>query len=256
MQYRELRTKDEIFSVIKDHFYEADLTKAPPLFHGTDESLIEMTQEEREVINKACETVMFSVLDQINKHPDVHLDGEWHSMDYKSTLFKAFMQSHDDHGYSIDAYNFALRRRLKVSTYQYGDFYVTDFPERAIGYSREAWIYGETGWVANRLVEGAKEAGIDLPADPEFIEAYKVFERRKQRSKSRVVLVITDCDTSRLSTEGDAILNKRKLYSLKTAGVGHSYRLSFPWQDTDGIYMVKEEYYEELEKAWDSYLNS
>lgn len=248
---RELRTEEEILTVLKDHFHKEDLMKAPPLYHGTDESVVALTRKEREDINKACETVMYSVLDQIIKRQEVNFDNpEYPSIDMRSPMYTAFVQSIDNYGSSYEAYYFALRRRNDEPKFQYGDFYVSTWADRAMGYSREAWIYGETGWIANRLVEGAKEVGIALPTDPEFIEAYKIFDERKQRKKSPVVLIITDCDISRVFTEVGTELDIYDRERLKSPGVGDSYRLSYPEKNTDGIYMVKEEHYPELKKAW------
>ncbi len=249
MQYKELRTEEEIYKVLKDHFHEEDPTKAPPLYHGTDESLIALTRKEREDINKACETVMYSVFDQIIKRPEVYFDNpEYPDIDMRSAMYTAFVQSIDNYGSSYLAYRFALNRRNEVPKYQYGDFYVATWADRAIDYSLEAWIYGETGWITNRLVEGAKEVGIALPTDPEFIEAYKIFDERKQQKKSPVVLIITDCDISRVFMEYGAELDLFEREILKDPGADDSYRLSYPEKITDGVYMVKEEHYPELKR--------
>ncbi len=61
---------------------------------------------------------------------------------------------------------FAAKARLSGSKrYNYSDFYISSDPSIAIGYSKEAWIYGETGQITNRLAEPINELGLLLPDD-------------------------------------------------------------------------------------------
>ena len=188
MKTKKLQSVDEIFRVIEKNWNDNDNTMLPPMFHGTDASLISLAKSERDQLNTACETVIFELLKLFKANS------------IKSTD-KRLMNSRDSYGNSSDAFIKAEGRLNKSPLYSYGDFYVTNNPQRAIGYSKEAWIYGETGWVANRLIEGSWALGLKLPDDTSFNYAMQLLDKRKQREKAPIVLMFINRTSSELRNE-------------------------------------------------------
>lgn len=245
-----LQTKEEIQHTICEHWFEHDDTKLPPLFHGTDSSLIGISKQDREQINYACEKIIFDIYALLKSEGISIID-------------KRLMNSRDSYSTSADAYAAAGGRVNNSPLYRYGDFYVTNDPQIAVGYSKEAWILGETGRVANRLVEGAEAVGIELPREDEFINAIKLFDERKSLKKNPVVLMITDCDSSEIYSLGGENIKKRDetdflgfIHGLKELTSMYSYQLSRKTLEKDAtFFMVEAKHYTELINAWREYEN-
>ena len=248
MSYVELQTKEEIAKIISEHLNTQDAERIPPVFHGTDASLLEMNKEERDRINSACEIIINSVFEEIKQYAT----NQEFPLFLEDSITNSLLASSDSYGNSYEAYSFAMNRRNDCDLYQYGDFYVTNHPSRAIGYSREAWIYGETGWIANRLFEGAKNAGIKMPENPEFQGAFKIFEERKQMPKNPVVIVLVDGASSALFEEngrrmdGEIMGLFKKYYYMDMA----SYRFDITQDKELKKYLVRANYYDELINAF------
>ncbi len=245
----ELRTEKEILEKLNQYWNDNDDSKLPPLYHGTDLSLLKMPKEERTQLNEACE-VIIDALYKLFKANEIN------------PTDKRLMESRDSYGRSSTAYTFAEARINKSGLYSYGDFYVTNDPKRAISYSQEAWICGETGWIANRLIEGARALDLSLPDCESFKNAFLVFDKRRQEEKDSVVLMIINGHSAGLYDEsGD---NLKELYEddfpeeiaflKKTSSVTHSYRLDFQIDDEESMaYVIKRECYPGLMEAWNSF---
>ncbi len=252
--YSELQTKEEILNLIWNHYHFDNNDLAHPMFHGTDLSLVGMSKDERSHIMNACETVIKSIyllLEPITASDAGNGSGEYAPyFDYRNPICERLSNLRDSYASSYDALIFAMRRIREFSNYQYGDFYVTDDIDRAIGYSREAWIFGETGWCANRLLEGAELVGVDLPKDSEFEEAISIINARKQKEKTPVVLMILDSFVSELLHENGYELDSIDLETLKSLSSYGSYRLRAGLTEKkSNVFMIREERYEELRKA-------
>lgn len=247
---KELQTAEEILRILRDNWNDADETKLPPMFHGTDFSLVGASKAEREQLNDACEVIISDLVKLYEEHSISMLQ-----MDDR--LF----QSRDSHGNSAWAYRFAKARAEKSTLYSYGDFYVSNHPQRAIGYSQEAWIFGETGWTANRLIEGANALKLDLPDNENFITAYHLLELRKQREKDPVVLLIANGNSSELYDELGHNLKEfwkeefpKEIRSIKNGMMSaDSYRLDFRADDSAlEFFVIKKSHYDELLSAWET----
>lgn len=243
----ELQTEKEILEIFINNWNDNDETALPPLFHGTDSSLVDLSQAKRKQLNEACEIIIHDLL-KLYKSNSISLTD------------KRLVDCRDSYGRSSHAYYYAQARANNSSRYSYGDFYVTNSPARAIYYSLEAWIFGETGWVANRLVEGSKALGLDLPNNGVFQQAYALFEMRKQRMKNPEVLIVVNGNATELYTEdGDSFKEfdqeelASEIHHLKNASsITDSYRLGIQLMDESSeIYRVNKDHYSELLKAWE-----
>ncbi len=246
----ELCTEEEILQVLKNSWHDNDETVLPPIFHGTDASLIGLTKAERDQLNAMCETII-SFLIRLYEDNSINM----------SHMDNRLFESRDSYGSSATAYRIAKQRAEKSLLYNYGDFYVTNYPDRAIGYSQEAWIFGETGWTANRLIEGAKAVGLDYPDDETYRNAFQLFDILKQKSKTPVVLLIINGSSSELYTEGGTNIKddcdspeefSGKIQSIKDSiTLCASYRFDIHSLDENQeIYLIKQDNYNNLERAW------
>ena len=249
MLTKELKTKEEIFKVLEEARNSGNDDLLPAMFHGTDCSLIEIDTPERKRIGNACETII-ELLVELYKANAVNPSDE------------RLYELRDSFGTSGLAYQTACLRKENNPHYRYGDFYVTNNPKRAIGYSGEAWIAGETGWTTNRLVEGTQALGLALPDNKTFNEAFALFSKRKQSEKSPAVLIVTGGKASALYTEGGTNIKEdsggnfaKEIKGIKNNHLfADSYRL-----DIDGsekIFIIKEEHYPQLLGAWKEFSNS
>ena len=247
MKYFELQDETEIQQVINEHWHSFDDNILPPLFHGTDSSLIGMPRQERTIINEACEVIIKSIYELFKKNSISITD-------------KVLMSVKDSYGDAANAYVKAGGRINSSYLYRYGDFYVTNNPRRAIGYSKESWIFGETGEVANLLVEGAYALGLALPEDSEFTKAYKIYDDRKKRIKDPIVIVITDCKcTELLDIKGVSILDDKDgvpidyVKYIKEKSICDSFIISEDLLVNDNdIYTIKPVFYEKLVQIYES----
>ena len=57
---KELKTRGEMYEALENSFNENNIEMAPPLFHGTDASLVGCDKEERDLINISCVTIIKS----------------------------------------------------------------------------------------------------------------------------------------------------------------------------------------------------
>lgn len=245
MTSMELKTKDEIMSAISNYWHDNDDTKLPPMFHGTDTSLIGLSESDRNQLYNVCETIIYSLVALYDEN----------SVDFRD---KRLRESRDSYNDSSNAYYLFAKSRINKSPYySYGNYYVSNDPERAITYSKEAWIFGETGWVANRLIEGAKALELKLPDGCEFRRALEVFTTRKLRRKDPVVLMTVNANASELCWEnGEKCLdNKTELRRLKGGSLFTiSYRLNLQNMDADiNSFAIKEAHYPELLDSWRTY---
>lgn len=222
--------------------YEQSNQTMPILFHGTDESVIDLSDTERESINKACEIIIFTLFKILKTKSIGFTDPR-------------LLKSKDSHGDSSYAYVCAESRFNSSSLYSYGDFYSTNNLPRAIRFSDQAWIYGETGWVANRLVEASEEIGLTFPDDEQFIQAYNLFNQRKQRRKSPVVLMLLNCPIRYCQTEKGAPINDELGKAILDKRIAMNFRVSSKClYDFPAIYLIKNKYYNDLITTWNEYV--
>ena len=239
----ELQDEEHMLRIMKECWNDNNEDLLPPLFHGTDFSLMGLSKDERNQINDACVYVIKTLVKCFEAN-DVGITD------------KRLIESRDEHGNSATAYSSAKSRMNNSPLYSYGEFYVTNAPERAINYAKSAWIYGETGWVANRLIIGAKKLGIELPQDDEFTKALAVLEFRAGKDKDPVILMVVNGDSSDCYNErGDFITADAEGLSfyigiMRSRSSMCSFRLGERTMQNDvDIYLVRESNFDKLKHA-------
>ena len=240
MKYTELKSEEEIYRVLEAHWHMNEDSLLPPMFHGTDYSLIEISKQERKKINDACEVIIKAVFNLFKEN----------NISTPNTILSSITSEHDNAG---DAFINAEQRLKNNPSYRYGDFYVSNDPLWVTGYSKEAWILGETGETANMLVKGALGLGLELPKGESFEAAFKILEERRKRTKNPIILIITDCAYSDLySVGGNNVKNNENLYMpngikyLKSKKIADSFIIDEKALDGVGFYFVRINLYDEL----------
>ncbi len=235
------QTEADFFNLIKTNWNDNDDTIMPPLFHGTDASLISASKHERARLNAACEIIINAIL-------------ELYDANSISLYDKRLYESRDSYGSTASALVHANGRIHNSPLYSYGDFYVTNDPYRAEGYSREAWICGETGWTANRLVEGSIALGLELPNDEDFKSAIELFNMRKQRIKEPIIIMLVNYSSSLLYTEAGGNITDWDVSAIKSSPpCTMSFRLNAQIsRNGQTTYQIEKEYFPNLLKAWDT----
>ena len=75
--------------------------------------------------------------------------------------------------------------------YEYDNVYITAFPDKAFGYRRRSFVFGELGYFAHYLDYGAEEFGFDLSdADDYQRQALSYIRNRTIEDSDPVVLMI------------------------------------------------------------------
>ena len=247
MTIRKLETTDEIYSVLLNSWYDNDDSKLPPMFHGTDASVVSLSKAERLQLKSDCDLVIKTLYSQYRANGIKITD-------------KRLIASRDSYGHSATALVFAEARVNGKPLYSYDEFYVTNNPNRAIGYSKEAWIYGESGWIANRLIEGARAVNIQLPNDNDFTRAVGIIDKRKQKPKQPVILmIINGCSLELFRESGENYKSifqdqfSEEIQNIKSeVTVTRSFRLRNLSPKKDSLtYMIRKENYGELLLAWE-----
>lgn len=244
MIIRELRNRDEMYKTLINSWHDYDDSKLPPMFHGTDASLVGLSKAERLQLNSDCELII-KTLYSLYKANSIKITD------------KRLITSRDSYGHSATAFVFAEARANRSPLYSYGEFYVTNNPSRAIDYSAEAWIFGETGWIANRLIEGARAVNLQLPDNAEFNKALHTIEVRRQKPKQPVVLEIINGCSAGLYHESGEKPSSEEIQNVKSEEyITRSFRLGIlPPEQESMTFMICKENYGELLCAWEKASN-
>lgn len=246
MVIKELKTEDEILNVIKIHWHADNDDYLSPMFHGTDTSMFSLMPQQREEVEEACDVIITNLVQLFKNNSIVSYD-------------KRLVYSRDERGNSGDALVKAQGRKNNSPFYSYDYFCVTNHPVRAIDYSLKAWICGESGWVANRLLETANELNLVLPSDDQFNRSISLFNTRKQLQEDPIVLILVDVNSSgacfedgtQIKIKTDANNHDIKISGVKSHANTYSIRLRKNiLENMEKVYAVKESNYNELMRAW------
>ena len=246
MDFIELKTEEEIKHIISSHWHADNDAYLSPVFHGTDSSMFSILTQERKQIEEACDYIISELVRLYNENAISITD-------------KRLMNSRDDYSNAGDALVKAQARINKSEFYNYDYYFVTNNPRKAIGYSNHAWICGESGWVANRLLEAAREIDLTLPDNDQFNRGLYLIDKRKQLIKDPMVLILVDVDSTGVCLENGIELKPSsdtdrfsiKIKSVKSHNTVYSLRLKKSvLERMDCIYSVKKENYDKLMDAW------
>jgi hypothetical protein len=85
--------------------------------------------------------------------------------------------------------------------FEYDNVYITASPDKAFGYGRRSFVFGELGYFAHYLDYGAEEFGFDLSdADDYQRQALSYIRNRTIEDSDPVVLMIFGIDKDRIRT--------------------------------------------------------
>lgn len=246
MRFEELKTEEEIRHVISSHWHADNDAFLPPVFHGTDASIFTILPQERKQIEEACDVLISFLVQLYAENSIVPYD-------------KRLVNSRDERGNTGDALVKAQGRMNNSPLFSYEHFCVTNHPRRAIGYSQQSWICGETGWIAYRLLETAKDIGLVFPDNYQFNRSMDLINQRKLVADDPMVLILVDVDSLGICLESGTELkpnsNTDKLFhkisDIKNCNNIHSLRLGKNiLENVDCVYAVKKLNYDKLLNAW------
>ena len=163
------------------------------LYHGTDETIWNLTNEKRTEVKTACRKVI-----------------EYLAPVYKAKLYELqYVQDKRNKEILGNEYIEFLNSVYRgISTcddnalFQYKDFYVTNSFDRAKGYAHKAVYFGEIGYHAHYLRTGAERIGLDLPeASDEVKSAIETILWFDSLPHAPVILSIEGVKTENLTIE-------------------------------------------------------
>ena len=98
--------------------------------------------------------------------------------------------------------------------FEYDNVYITASPDKAFGYGRRSFVFGELGYSAHYLDYGAEEFGFDLSdADDYQRQALSYIRNRTIEDSDPVVLMIFGIDKDKIRTEIDKQVNWENVVS-------------------------------------------
>ena len=171
------------------------LIKSPllyvPLFHGTDQSILNMTKDERAYAKHACLTIIPRLLSTYIEY------GFFNNL---STFRKAsdvnFFQK------VSKAYIIANGLANNSTLYEYEHTYLTNNLDRAHNYALNASIFGELGFTADQLYKGIKKFEFKLPELSTSEQIALDFIKKSSLKKAQpVVLMFFGLEKSLLAYE-------------------------------------------------------
>lgn len=233
----ELKTKDEIINAIMPYYKEenADFWFAP-MYHGTDYSLVNISDSDRKAINDCCERIMYKLYDFCIEH----------GIDKDKRIYTI----KNSYGSMGSALLFAKLRKNEAGQYRYGEFYITDGLPRAIGYSKEAWILGETGWIANTLYDGTLAINGSIPDGFISEQDNRLFLERKSKEKDPVILVFVKLLKEEVLLDDGREVEDFMVRTSYDCGSYSSYKLKRSFNfDQSKAFMLKKENFNYLLEA-------
>ena len=232
----ELKKKDEIINAIMPYYKEenADFWFAP-MYHGTDYSLVNISDSDRKAINDCCERIMYKLYDFCIEH----------GIDKDKRIYTI----KNNYGSMGSALLFAKLRKNEADQYRYGEFYITDGLPRAISYSKEAWILGETGWIANTLYDGIIAINGFIPNGIISEKDNHLFLERKNKEKNPVVLVFIKIPKDEVLMDNGKEIEDFMVIDSYDRGSCFSYKLKKSYNFSKA-FMLKEKNYNTLLEAY------
>ncbi|MGL5981037.1 MAG: hypothetical protein ACRCZY_09220 [Phocaeicola sp.] len=161
-------------------------------YHGSDARIINMAEEERDSFKKIC----FSVCEVLRPYFPLstsHLGLFREPLHYEENtiLYSNLLNA-------LSLYD-GLQNDSKF--FQYDDFYVTNNRSRAESYANSSFAFGEVGLMAYRMVEVAREMGIEKVIHPAtYALLNKVIDFAESEAQP-IVVTFDDLDISLLKFE-------------------------------------------------------
>lgn len=171
------------------------LIKSPllyvPLFHGTDQSILNMTKDERAYAKHACLTIIPRLLSTYIEY------------DFFNNL-SAFRKASDINFFQnvSKAYVTANGLTNNSTFYEYEHTYLTNNLDRAYNYALNASIFGELGFIAYQLYKGIQKFEFKFPELSASEQIALDFIKKSSLKKAQpVVLMFFGLEKSLLAYE-------------------------------------------------------
>lgn len=188
-----------------------DKIKIPTLFHGTDAKNIRMTPEMRSKYKDDC----ILVLDYLYPFFEMNSKDMGKMLgDEKCTKYPMFWKAFICIGGFMNG----------NTTYQYGNFYLTNIKSRAIDYAYSSFAGGELGMMAYEIYQAALKIGFKNWNPSSDVEsAAKRIMDFAEIPPEPVLFSFDDIDVNYLKLENGDDLTSSRINSLIKGSVGRSY---------------------------------
>lgn len=162
-----------------------------PLFHGTDQSILNMTDEERAYARNSCLTIIPRLL-------SAYLENNFIN---NLSRFRNFVDLQSFQKIS-NAYTRANGLHNNSAYYEYDHTYLTNDLDRAYDYAKNATVFGELGYTTYYLYKGIQKFRFTPPelSSSEQL-ALEFIKKSSQKVAQPVVLMFLGLEKTLLSSE-------------------------------------------------------
>ena len=208
------------------------MSKYPTLYHGTDDRILKMSDEERKAFKNDCIMVsdylwsIFKPYYETNIMVPINLPGYEGCMGMEKKLYEfkdafEYDKSPDDYITLCYALDRQCARISGNEQYDYSYIYLSNQIERAKSYARRSSAFGEIGLTTLQLIEGEKK--INLPEfnpDEKTISAINKISSFAKEDAIPVVVELSDYDPETILFDNGRplkweLVNERVTLSLR-----------------------------------------
>lgn len=208
------------------------MSNYPTLYHGTDDRILKMSDEERKAFKNDCIMVsdylwsIFKPYYETNIMVPINLPGYEGCMGMEKKLYEfkdafEYDKSPDDYITLCYALDRQCARISGNEQYDYSYIYISNQIERAKSYARRSSAFGEIGLTTLQLIEGEKK--INLPEfnpDEKTIAAIHKISSFAKEDAIPVVVELSDYDPETILFDNGRplkweLVNERVTLSLR-----------------------------------------
>lgn len=208
------------------------MSKYPTLYHGTDDRILKMSDEERKAFKNDCIMVsdylwsIFKPYYETNIMVPINLPGYEGCMGMEKKLYEfkdafEYDKSPDDYITLCYALDRQCARISGNEQYDYSYIYLSNQIERAKSYARRSSAFGEIGLTTLQLIEGEKK--INLPEfnpDEKTMAAIHKISSFAKEDAIPVVVELSDYDPETILFDNGRplkwkLVNERVTLSLR-----------------------------------------
>ena len=208
---------------------ERDTFNIPPLFHGTDARMVQMSETERKEYKVLC---------------SLSIDYLWIFFESYNANYTKMMELKELLNSANDPNLFAnVMDKISIvggmkngnPSYQYNHFYLTNVRDRACNYAHRAFAGGEYGLIVHRLYTAVNIIGFkDWAPSKDVKEAISTIERFANDKKQPVIFEFTNLDPELLELENGRPID---LHNLNDVGVSLRYSKDVKLDINKAIYI-------------------
>ena len=205
------------------HKQEVIKAQFPVLYHGSDERVISMPEEERKEFLSSCWKIAEYVWQYVQPFATTN----------DHARFKDYMSEHRYKVFCLGVSIYYHSRCLENPLFEYDALYLTSFEDEAWRYAHRAHYFGEAGFVAYAMTCAALSRGLELTLDESMSRMMDSVVAFAEGPRRPVVIAVDQYDPDLLKTETgeELIMSKGVIQGSNFRYLGKLQLNTFPTQE-------------------------